>query len=113
MKEFLLLIRENANYGQLSPEQMQNCVQEHIAWVQSLVERGHYERANPLEPEGSVIREGRVTDGPLIETKECVSGFYLLLANSLEEATAIGLECPDVQLGATIEIRPLMPMNEA
>ena len=32
MKEFLLLIRENADYGDLSVEDMQADIQEHIKW---------------------------------------------------------------------------------
>lgn len=111
MKEFLLLIRETANYGQLSAEEMQADIQEHITWVENLVQQGHYKDGNPLEATGSVLTTHGVMDGPLIETKECVSGYYFLLAHSLEEATEIARSCPDLKRGATLELRAIMAMD--
>lgn len=47
MKEFLMLIREDANYGDLSREEMQECVEKHIQWVNGLMEKG-YGSLHPL-----------------------------------------------------------------
>lgn len=112
MKEFLMLIRENANYGEVSFDEMHTDIQEHMVWVESLVEKGHFKEGNPLEAKGTVIKGGLVTDGPFVETKECVSGYYFILAESLEEATEIAKGCPDLKRGSTLEIREIMLMDE-
>jgi len=36
MKEFLMLIREDANYDELSAEEMQSCIEKHYRWVETL-----------------------------------------------------------------------------
>ncbi len=114
MKEFLLLIREDANYGQLSIEEMQADIEKHMAWVETLIAKGHFKDGNPLEANGVHIKgkEKIVTDGPYIESKECISGYYFLLANSLEEATLIAKGCPSLELGAMIELREVMAHDE-
>ncbi|MEC5145075.1 YciI family protein [Chitinophaga sp. 212800010-3] len=112
MKEFLMLIREGAAYDQMSPEEMQACVAKHVEWVNSLTQKGQYKDANPLETVGAVIRGNMVTDGPYIESKECVSGYYILLAGSLEEAITIAKGCPDLAMGCTLEVREMTNLND-
>lgn len=112
MKEFLLLIRENADYGDLSVEDMQADIQEHIKWVETLVENGNFKDGNPLDSTGATLKDGITTDGPYVETKECVSGYYFLLANSLDEAKELAKGCPDLKRGATLEIRRIINTDE-
>jgi hypothetical protein len=45
------------------------------------------------------------TDGPFAETKEVLSGFYLLECADLEEALAIAAKIP-LGLGGAVEVRP-------
>ncbi len=112
MKEFLLLIRENATYGTLSMEEMHADIQEHIAWVETLVENGNFKDGNPLDSKGVTLKNDVVTDGPYVETKECVSGYYFLLAQSLDEATELARGCPDLKRGAILEIREIINTDE-
>lgn len=115
MKEFLMLIRENPEtYGQMTPEEMQEDIARHIKWVEGLVKNGNFKGGNPLMPEGRKISgaPGMVTDGPYIETKECVSGYYFLLANSLDEATEIAKGCPSLEAGGALEIREVIESGE-
>lgn len=114
MKEFLLLIREDASYGQLSVEEMQADIEKHMAWVEDLIAKGQFKDGNPLDSTGTHIKgkEKIVTDGPYIESKECISGYYFLMANSLAEATEIAKDCPALELGATIELREVMLSDE-
>lgn len=109
-----MLIRENVDYGNLTAQEMQEDIEKHIKWVEELVERGHFKNGNPLDSKGSCIKgDGRmVTDGPYIESKECVSGFYFLLARSLEEATELAKGCPSLNLGASVEIREIIQTDE-
>ena len=112
MKQFLLLIRENADYGNLSVEEMEADIRKHIAWVETLVANGNFKEGNPLEPAGATLKNGVITDGPYIETKECISGYYLLFADSLAHATALAKDCPDFSRGATLELREIMDTDE-
>jgi hypothetical protein len=110
MKEFLLLIREDAEYGKLSFEEMQADIEKHMAWVEDLITKGQFKDGNPLDSNGKQIKgkEKIVTDGPYIESKECISGYYFLIANSLAEATEIAKGCPALELGATVELREVV-----
>ena len=72
---------------------------------------GNFIVAEALEPAKTTacvrVRQGKVTvtDGPFIESKEMVAGFYLLEADTLEAATALAAQIPSAALG-TIEVRP-------
>jgi hypothetical protein len=109
MKEFLMLIRENLeSYGKMTPEQMQKDIEKHVKWVEQLAAKGHFKGGNPLMPMGKYLKGKVVTDGPYIESKEGISGYYFLLASSLEEAMQITKGCPSVEVGATLEIREII-----
>lgn len=60
------------------------------------------------------VREGETltTDGPFIETKEQLAGFYLMDCVDLDEAISIAARIPTAASGA-IEIRPVHPMEDA
>ena len=47
-----------------------------------------------------------VTDGPFVETKEVLGGFYLIEAGDLDEAIAIASDVPVPHGG--VEVRPVM-----
>ncbi len=115
MKEFLMLIRENLNnYGKMTPQEMQEDIEQHVKWVEELVKNGNFKGGNPLMPVGKHVKgKGKiVTDGPYIEMKEGVSGFYFLLSNSLEEATTIAKGCPSLNSGGTVEIREIIQTQQ-
>lgn len=115
MKEYLMLIRENLNnYGKMTLQEMQEDIAKHVKWVEELVMNGNFKGGNPLNPEGKHIKgnDKIVTDGPYIEAKEGVSGFYFLLANSIEEATKIAKGCPSLNIGGTVEIREIIQTEQ-
>lgn len=53
------------------------------------------------------IRSSGVTDGPFIEAKEVVAGFYVLEAPDLDAALAIAAANPAVAAGGGVEVRPV------
>ena len=111
MKEYLMLIRENLeSYGNMTPEEMQQDIEQHVQWVEQLIKNGNFKGGNPLVPVGNHIKGKNkiVTDGPYIELKEGVSGYYFLLADSLEEATEIAKGCPSLSVGGIVEIREII-----
>lgn len=55
------------------------------------------------------IRAGVVTDGPFVETKEALGGYYLIEAPDLDAALAIAKDCP-ARFGG-VEVRPVMVLD--
>jgi len=51
-----------------------------------------------------MAKEPVVSDGPFIETKEAVGGFYLIEARDLDQALDLARTCPS----SAIEVRPVM-----
>ncbi|WP_407343057.1 YciI family protein [Pengzhenrongella phosphoraccumulans] len=49
------------------------------------------------------------SDGPYAETKEVLTGFYLLEATDLDAAIALAAQIPGAWTGA-VEVRPVLPM---
>jgi hypothetical protein len=70
------------------------------------------QRLQPDETATSVrVRDGErlLTDGPFIETKEHLLGFYLIDAPSLDAALDWAARMPHVRHG-TVEVRPVQPI---
>ena len=71
---------------------------------------------NALQPTGTAttvrVRDGRMlsTDGPFAETKEQLGGFYLVDANTREEAIAMAAKIPAARFGS-VEVRPIMKFS--
>ena len=71
---------------------------------------------NALQPTPTAttvrIRDGKMlaTDGPFAETKEQLGGFYLVDANTREEAIAMAAKIPAARYGS-IEVRPIMKFS--
>ena len=59
------------------------------------------------------MRDGEtlVTDGPFIETKEMLGGYYLVETESLDEAIEWAAKIPSARFGH-VEVRPIV-MREA
>lgn len=86
--------------------------QEYGAFTQGILAKGHFKAGDALAPSVTAttiqVREGkrRIKDGPFIETKEQLGGFYILECEDLDQAIEVASGIPDAQRGA-IEIRPL------
>ncbi|GAA1430339.1 YciI family protein [Microlunatus lacustris] len=53
------------------------------------------------------IRADGITDGPFVDTKEVVVGFYVLEAPHLDAALALAGANPVVRAGGGVEVRPV------
>lgn len=62
-----------------------------------------------LEPStvATSVRGDTVTDGPFIEAKEVVAGFYVIEAPDLDAALEIAKRNPINQDGGGVEVRPV------
>jgi hypothetical protein len=110
--EYMLLFRGTDWHRGLSPEEIQQVVNQMKAWFERLTAEGKAKAGKPLFHEGKIVsqKKGRsVIDGPFAESKEAIGGFFLLQLGSLEEATEIAKEFPALEYGATVEVRPVAP----
>jgi hypothetical protein len=110
--QFLLLIYENEKrfskgYPQAEMAEYQAVGKEYAALIKG---------GNALQPTNSAtsvrVRDGKLvqTDGPFAETKEQLGGFYLIDANTREEAIAMAAKIPAARFGC-IEVRPIMKFS--
>jgi len=55
------------------------------------------------------VADGKVltTDGPFVEVKESIGGYFLLEADDLDAAIEIASKVPAARLGGAIEVRPI------
>jgi hypothetical protein len=52
-----------------------------------------------------------ITDGPFAEGKELVGGYFLVRADSLDEAARMAKDCPIFETGGSVEVRPIQVIN--
>lgn len=113
MNYMLLLMGEEPNWEEISPAEAQANIEEMGAYNAQLEEAGAMVTGGGLESRSTatVVRydlEGAttVTDGPFIETKEQLMGFWIIECGNLDEALAWAKKVP--LKGASIEVRPLI-----
>lgn len=110
MAKFMFVYRgSEPDHSQISPEEMQQIMQQWMTWIKGAIEAGWMvEPGDALKSEGKVVRgEMVVTDGPFAETKELVGGYSLVEAADLDAATALAEGCPSLAAGGCVEVREL------
>jgi hypothetical protein len=111
MKYLCLIYLDEQEMNALPAEEMNRLNKGHLALNDNLRQSGHFIEAEALEPSRTVatvrVRNGKVqvTDGPFTETKELIAGFYLIEAQSREEAIEIATRFPSAPR-ARIEVWP-------
>ncbi|HEU4489460.1 MAG TPA: YciI family protein [Jiangellales bacterium] len=111
MAQYMILIYETEE-SYTSPEDWQRAMQEHGRFTEQVVELGgKIVGGEALEPTATAttIRGDVVTDGPFVETKEALGGFYIVEARDLDHALAIAKLCPAG--GGGVEVRPVMDVS--
>ena len=110
----MFIFRGGSDARNFSPEEMQQQMQKWFAWIDKLKAKDSYVTGQPLTPGGKTLKGAKpvVTDGPFAESKEIVGGFFIVRANTLEDAVEIAKGCPDLPLNGTVEVREVMKVEE-
>jgi hypothetical protein len=105
MTQYAVLIYERVAPDDLPPEVMQGHgeLPDRIAAQGGRVVAGLALLPNET---ATSIRDGLVTDGPFIETKEVLAGVFVMEARDLDHALALAKLTPIVDGG--VEVRPLL-----
>lgn len=117
MNQYLILLHDRRDFGEgLSPEEMQRIVAEYVAWSERLRAAHRLVGGEKLrDGEGRVVRQGSgrttVTDGPFSEGKEVIGGYFLVRAESYEEALALCEGNPHTKYGGTLELRRIEALD--
>ena len=116
MKFMLIVHHDEEAFSKIEKEKRQQMLDESIELTHQLHAAGQYLSASPLQPAATAVmvrvREGTplVTDGPFIETREQIAGYFLVNARNLAEAISIATRVPGVRIG-TVEVRPLIEIT--
>ena len=109
MSQFAILLYEDqASWAAGGPEADQ-AHKEHMAFNERHRPTGVVTAGEALQPTfaaKSIQPDATVTDGPFVETKEALGGYYLLEAADLDEAIALAKQVPAPFGG--VEVRPVM-----
>ncbi|WP_433204894.1 YciI family protein [Dactylosporangium sp. CS-047395] len=110
MAQYLILIYEDeASYASAPPQVFQEVMDAHNRFSEQVGELGGtLVGGNALQDTNTAtsIRDDVVTDGPFVETKEVLGGYYLIDAKDLDHALEISKLCP-ARFGG-VEVRPVM-----
>ncbi len=112
-QRFLLLVRSPSDQPDPSPAEMEKIFGLWAEWMKGMKAKGQYLGGDKLADGGKVVRAKRgaaVTDGPYAESKEEVGGYFVVVADSLAQATDYAKGCPGLDFGTTVEVRPIEEM---
>jgi hypothetical protein len=112
MKYILLVHHDEEAFGKRPETERRRMLEESVQLAQQLHASGQYLAAAPLHPSSETrcvrVRDGKpvVIDGPFAETREQLGGYFLINAESLDEAIGIAARIPGARIG-TVEVRPV------
>ena len=117
MRFALLIYSAEANRAGMSEEEGQKNMGDWFAYTEGLQKSGKMLAGDALMPVSTAhtvrLQNGQSTimDGPFAETKEQFGGFYILEADSWEEAAESAKTMPIAE-GGSVEVRPLMEFEQ-
>jgi hypothetical protein len=115
MKYMLIMQLNPAAFDALTEEQRKEIMEGHGAFMDAIKASGEMVETNALaEPAQSAVvrvRDGApvVTDGPYLEAKEFMGGYYIVDCATRERALELAAMIPDAAVeGLGIEVRPVI-----
>ncbi len=112
MQYLLMLYANEAGWTQLSKAEQEQGVAAYAAYTQALATAGALKGGNRLQPSSTATTvrtsngKSQVLDGPFIDSKEQLGGYYLIDVPDLDAALSWAARCPGAGHGV-VEVRPL------
>jgi hypothetical protein len=112
MKYLCLIYSDETVWEKLPKSEEAQMMAEYRAFNDSIKQSGHHVAGYRLHNSGMAttvrVRNGKLstTDGPFVETKEQLGGYYLIEARDLNDAIQVAGRIPGARMG-TIEVRPV------
>lgn len=117
MKYLCLIYGDERKLEAMAASELDALVAEHLKYDEALEEGGHLVVSEALASVRDAvtvrIRQGNllVTDGPFAETKEQLTGFYLIDANDLDDAIQAASRIPSARVGS-VEVRAVRELGQ-
>ncbi|HVS12196.1 MAG TPA: YciI family protein [Planctomycetota bacterium] len=111
MPKYMLVLRDDPSvFTTYGPGDMQRILETYNAWSGRMAQEGRLVRGHKLTDQGGRTMKksgGRVVtkDGPFVETKEIVSGYFIIAADSYDHAVKLCADHPVFSHDGTLEIR--------
>jgi hypothetical protein len=115
MQYLLMLHSEEAAWDRMTKEQQEQGYAAYMAYSEALKKAGALLGSNRLRPSSNSttvrVENGKpkVLDGPYVDSKEQIGGYYLIEAPDLDAAISWAARCPGAGHG-TVEVRPVWSM---
>ena len=115
MQYMLLAFTDPAGYAALKPDEAQRAMAAYTAFTEALHKEGVMVGSNRLRPQSDAttvrVANGKtsVLNGPYVETREQLGGYFLIDVPDLDAALAWAARCPASGHGA-VEVRPVWAM---
>lgn len=116
MRYLCLIYSDDSQWSKMPKADQDKWMAEYRAFGEDIKRSGHYVGSERLEPASAATvvrqRNGKVsvTDGPFVETKETLGGFFMLTARDLNEAIQLASKIPGARHGS-VEVRPVMEVR--
>jgi hypothetical protein len=115
MQYLLMLYSEEGGWARMSKAEQERGVAAYTAYTEALKAAGVWVGSNRLQnvDAATTVRliEGKsqVLDGPYVDSKEQLGGYYLIDVPDLDAALSWAARCPGASHG-TVEVRPIWKM---
>ena len=117
MRYLCLIYSDEKWWDKASEAELKQGMADYNAFTESIKKNGNYVGGEALQPTKTAravrVRNGKIstTDGPYVETKEQLGGYYLIKAKDLNDAVQVASRIPGAQHG-TVEVRPIMEFDQ-
>jgi hypothetical protein len=112
MQYMLMTYVQEDGWSKLTPAQQEQGMAAYLAYTQALTRAGVLRTANRLAASAAAttvrLTDGKpqVLDGPYIDSKEQLGGYFIIEVPDLDAAIAWSARCPAAGHGV-VEVRPL------
>jgi hypothetical protein len=117
MQYLLMLYADESGWSKMSKSEQEQGYAAYMAYSEALTAAGAMKGSNRLQPiaTATTVRnvngKPQVLDGPYVDSKEQLGGYYLIDAPDLDAALAWAARCPGASHGV-VEVRPVWNMPE-
>ena len=115
MQYLLMIHSEEGGWNNLSKSEQEQGMAAYGAYTEALKKAGVLKSSNRLQPSSAAttvrVANGKpqVLDGPYVESKEQIGGYYLIDVADLDAAISWASRCPGASHGV-VEVRPTWSM---
>jgi hypothetical protein len=102
--------RDPEAWAQLSEEEQQAVFRDYQAINQTPGVTPGMQMSGPETATTVQVKDGKTltTDGPFVEMKEALGGYFFLDADDLDAAIEVAARVPAARMGGAIEVRPIV-----